>query len=104
MQTTEEEKAKKWKKGGRLITLKYEAVCADCGAELPAGIQARWYGRGRIYGRGCHSEQPQTEAAGVQGAATAPRTIPNRAANLLKLAGGSPEAHPAGFIRSGRPP
>ena len=36
------------------IRLKYEAVCYDCGAHLPAGSEAAYYGRGRIYGRRCH--------------------------------------------------
>lgn len=36
------------------ITLKFKGTCADCGAELPEGSIARWYGKGRIYGIGCH--------------------------------------------------
>lgn len=41
---------------GHNITLRFDAVCADrsCGALIPAGAVARWYGRGRVYGRGCH--------------------------------------------------
>ena len=38
----------------KIITLKYAGKCADCGAELPAGSRARWYGRGKIYGLDCH--------------------------------------------------
>ena len=79
---------KKLKAGGRRITLKFDGICADCGAELPKGTTARWYGRGRIYGWGCHSEQPQTEGAGVQRAATAPRAMPNRGEKLRGLAEG----------------
>ena len=39
----------------RIISLRYPAVCADCGASLPAGSPARFYGRGRVYGTECHS-------------------------------------------------
>ncbi len=38
----------------KTITLRYPARCADCGAHLPKGSRARWYGRGRIYGIDCH--------------------------------------------------
>jgi len=47
----------------KTITLKYEAVCADCGAKLPVGATARWYGRGRIYGVGCHEKPEDTAKA-----------------------------------------
>lgn len=40
----------------RIIRLKYEATCADCGAYLPAGSEARYYGRGRTYGVHCHDK------------------------------------------------
>lgn len=45
----------------KTITLKFEGKCADsnCGAILPVGSKAKWYGRGRVYGIGCHSA-PQT--------------------------------------------
>lgn len=39
----------------RVIALKWAAKCSDCGAELPAGTKAKFYGRGKIYGIGCHS-------------------------------------------------
>ncbi len=42
----------------RLIKLKYAAKCADCGAELPAGSEARYYGRDRVYGVDCHEQKP----------------------------------------------
>lgn len=37
--------------GGRVITLRWDARCADpeCRAELDAGTRARWWGRGRVY-------------------------------------------------------
>lgn len=41
-----------------LITLKRDDVCADCGAALPAGVQARWYRNGKVYGLTCHEQQP----------------------------------------------
>lgn len=55
---------KRLKRGGRRITLKFAGTCADCGAELPVGSTARWYGRGRIYGLSCHSQEPKTGVVG----------------------------------------
>ena len=40
----------------KAMTLRYDGVCKECGAHLPAGSQARYYGRGRIYGIGCHAD------------------------------------------------
>ncbi len=40
----------------RTIALKYPARCADCGADLPAGSLAVYYGARKVYGRGCHSD------------------------------------------------
>jgi hypothetical protein len=44
----------------KTITLKFEGKCADksCGAILAVGAQAKWYGKGRVYGIGCH-DKPQ---------------------------------------------
>lgn len=39
----------------RVIKLKYAARCKDCGADLPVGSRARYYGYGRVYGVDCHS-------------------------------------------------
>ena len=41
----------------KTITLKFEGKCADCGATLPVGSTARWYGRGRVYGFDCHTKE-----------------------------------------------
>jgi hypothetical protein len=41
---------------GRVLRLKYPATCKDCGADLPVGSRARWYGRGRVYGTECHGD------------------------------------------------
>jgi hypothetical protein len=38
----------------KIIELKYEGKCRDCGAALEVGSKAKWYGRGRVYGIGCH--------------------------------------------------
>lgn len=50
-----------------LIRLKYAGTCADCGASLPVGAQARYYGRGRVYGVTCHprarAERPLVDRA-----------------------------------------
>jgi len=40
----------------RIITTRYPGNCADCGADIPEGADARYYGRGRIYGVGCHDK------------------------------------------------
>lgn len=64
MTTATEEKddvKKRLRKGGRGITLKYDGECADCGAFLPKGTTARWYGRGRLYGYTCHTNARPTE-------------------------------------------
>lgn len=42
----------------RTITLRYDATCRDCGADLPAGTKAKYYKRGFIYGLTCHA-RPQ---------------------------------------------
>ena len=49
----------------RIITTKYPGNCADCGADIPEGADARYYGRGRIYGVGCHdkADGPNVTAA-----------------------------------------
>lgn len=50
----------------KLITLKFEGKCADksCGAVLPVGSKAKWYGRGRVYGIGCHGSKPSKKRYG----------------------------------------
>ncbi|MBA7621557.1 hypothetical protein ES703_28921 [subsurface metagenome] len=44
----------------KIITLQRPAVCADCGAELPAGTRARYYSAERIYCES-HDEPPPRE-------------------------------------------
>lgn len=44
----------------KAITLQYAAQCRDCGTELPVGSRARWYGRGKVYGIGCHADTRAT--------------------------------------------
>jgi superfamily II DNA or RNA helicase len=39
----------------KTLPLRFEATCADCGARLPVGAVARYYGRGIAYGVACHS-------------------------------------------------
>ena len=54
----------------KVITLKFEGRCADCGATLPVGPRAKWYGRGRVYGIGCHTKEtskaPSLRATGYR--------------------------------------
>ena len=49
---------------GRTITLKYAGKCKDCGARLPKGSKAKWYGKGIVYGLDCHGSDNQTTANG----------------------------------------
>lgn len=32
----------------RMIVLRFDATCFDCGSPIPAGATARWFGRGRV--------------------------------------------------------
>ena len=41
----------------RIIKLKYAARCKECGAVLPEGSKARYYGRGIVYGVDCHKDK-----------------------------------------------
>ena len=47
----------------KTITLKFAGKCVDCGAVLPVGTTARWYGRGRVYGLTCHEDSRQVQHA-----------------------------------------
>lgn len=49
------------------ITLRYAAQCADCGTVIPAGHQARYYGRGRAYGLDCHEQVSRRRDAAPAG-------------------------------------
>lgn len=40
----------------KLTNLYKGTTCADCGAEIPVGDPILWYGRGRVYGIGCHTK------------------------------------------------
>jgi hypothetical protein len=51
----------------RTINLKFEAKCADCGATLPVGSRARFYGRGKVYGIGCHAKPARLASGPVEG-------------------------------------
>lgn len=55
----------------RVVTLRYPAVCADCGAPLSPGSRAAYYGRGQVFGRGCHEppQVPQYPSASQDGSA-----------------------------------
>ena len=47
----------------RNLITKYAGACADCGAEIPAGAKARYYGRGRLYGVDCPDDTAKTPTA-----------------------------------------
>lgn len=46
-----------------LIITQYDSTCRDCGAKLPAGSKARYYGRGYLYGVDCHPQLKGRDAA-----------------------------------------
>jgi hypothetical protein len=56
---------------GSVISTKYPADCAECGTPIPVGAQARYYGKRRAYGLGCH-ERPQKATSEPVIAAVAP--------------------------------
>jgi ribosomal protein L37AE/L43A len=47
----------------KIISLKWPATCSDCGAKLPAGAKARWYGKGHVYGTTCHARDEHSAPA-----------------------------------------
>lgn len=59
------------------IMLRRDGQCADCGAALPAGVKARWYRSGAVYGLDCHEKQGAT-ALTVQPTTTALAVRPVR--------------------------
>ena len=42
-----------------IITLRRSDTCRDCGAELPVGATARYYGPGKVYGTDCHESSKE---------------------------------------------
>ena len=60
----------------RTITLKFDGTCRDCGAELLAGMTARYYGRGRLYGTDCHEDSREGAARSTPGAARSAAPLP----------------------------
>lgn len=46
----------------KIITTKFATKCADinCGATIQVGQRVKWYGRGKVYGIGCHTKDGST--------------------------------------------
>ena len=40
----------------RTIKLKFPSTCRECGAHLPVGAAARYYGPRKVYGTTCHGD------------------------------------------------
>ena len=51
----------------RIIKLRWPAVCRDCGTDLAPGVEARYYGRGRIFGVHCHDKDGNRTTWGPSG-------------------------------------
>ena len=51
----------------RIIKLRWPAVCRDCGTDLAPGIEARYYGKGRIFGVHCHDKDGNRTSWGPSG-------------------------------------
>jgi len=60
--------------------LQWPASCNDCGSELKPGDLAVYYGRGRVYGRGCHEPPPS-----AIGGAEQPEPFPSLRAGMTVL-------------------
>ena len=48
----------------RTINLRFPGKCAECGTRLPKGTKAKYYGRGRVYGLTCHSNDSEYKQPG----------------------------------------
>lgn len=46
----------------KTIITRYKGYCQQCSAPLPIGTEAKWYGRGKVYGIECHAPKPVQEA------------------------------------------
>jgi len=59
------------------ISLRFATSCADpdCGALLPAGSEARYYGRNRAYGLHCHPQTGRTKRRSASFHALATRAM-----------------------------
>ena len=50
----------------RTITLKFPGTCRAGGSTLALGELARWDGRGRVYGIGCHAKPGEADEGGIR--------------------------------------
>jgi hypothetical protein len=57
------------------ILTRYEGKCADCGSDIPIGSQARYYGRGTLYGITCHAQKPNRKERRAQNKVTAKKAV-----------------------------
>lgn len=59
-----------------VITLRRAGKCAECGAALPAGVRARWYRNGAVYGLDCHeAARPRRERSAYERGDRSPGAI-----------------------------
>jgi len=64
--------SRKWK----WLTTKYDAVCADCGAFIPAGTKVKYYFRTRkIYGIACHTKDTSTRRTAYEAGDRSPGAV-----------------------------
>jgi len=59
----------------KTLSLRFSATCRDCGAHLPAGTKARYYGRGKVYGLSCHTRSGATGGTAYENGDTSPGAV-----------------------------
>jgi len=77
------------------IVTRFAGKCADCETILPAGSQARYYGRGVLYGLTCHPQKSAEPGKVTRAARNSPKRVkaaPKPAQRICK---------PAGRVREG---
>jgi hypothetical protein len=60
----------------KIIHTKFATKCADinCGTEIAVGQKVKWYGRGKVYGIGCHDKSGRLSTSWVATTSTGAET------------------------------
>lgn len=62
------------------IIVKFQGKCTDCGSVVPVGAEARYYGRGKLYGTTCHPQKGESAVTEI----AAPATVPTPQVSVYK--------------------